>query len=388
MGKRSVPAFAAITLVVIAAAWLSSRERAPETDVDSRYFLPELQAGVNEVTRVVVASPTERTVIERQGEGWVLPERGGYPADFEKVKSTVLSLAELRSLEPKTANPEMYWRIGVEDIDAESSTSRQVSLEDADGRSLASVVLGKEREPRMRPGLDGEADIQALYVREAGERQSFLVAGAVELSARPADWVDRRIADVPGERVSQVRIAPAEGTAVVLGRALPSDGELALESLPEGRVPRSQAMLSSLATVLKELRFEDVYAREEVDFPEQAVDRAELRTFDGLVAQIESAEIDGRRYARFSFSHDPDAALPVAQPADAEGQTDAAAAQPSVPVAEEAALLQRRVEPWVYVLPEFKGAMLSRDLEALTRVRPEQTNVRQAPAATPFLPAE
>ena len=39
---------------------------------------------------------------------WSVVERDGYPADVEKVRHTLIGLAEARIVEAKTANPEFY----------------------------------------------------------------------------------------------------------------------------------------------------------------------------------------------------------------------------------------------------------------------------------------
>lgn len=383
MNRRSILLVALLTLAAVLAAWLLSEKRAPQTEVASPYFLPELQQAVNEVARIEVRSGADTTTIVREGSGWALANRGGYPADFEKVKRTVVAVAELRTLEPKTANPEMYWRIGVQDPEAKGSTSRTVSFLNASGETLASLVIGNTRQNRRAPELVGGAEVSALYVRRTGEEQSYLVAGSVEVSARPADWVDRRIADVKAERVREVRIERPGATPVVLLRASPERPDLELQGIPQGSVPKSQAILNSFATLLSELRFEDVDAQANVALPESAT-RMTLRTYDGLVATVSSAPIDGRVYARFQFTHDPAGAQPVAPPAPAPGEP-ASEEPPAPPVQEQVASLGARVGPWVYVLPEFKASMLARSFEDLITTKQAATSVQEAPPASPFL---
>lgn len=403
MGRRSILTTALLTLVAVAAAWFYSQQRAPETDVASTWFLPELQTRVNDVAQVKIESASDSALIVRREGVWVLPDRGGYPADFDKVKRTVLAVAELRALEPKTANPEMYWRIGVQDIDQKGSTSRRITLLDEAGTPLASLILGNVRGQRLDPGLDDTARLAALYVREPGAEQSWLVAGTVEVSARPADWVDRRIADVQGARVREVRIERPGAAPLVLTRETPDQNDLRLQDMPEGMVPKSQAMLTSLGTLLAELRFEDVSARAGGALPEPTT-RTTLRTFDGLVATITSAVVDGRTQALFEFAFDPDGVHPAVAEAMAKAAAaaataaqeggEAAAPVPApaapeqaspLPVNEEVALLNERTAPWIYVLPEFKAAMLARTLDDLVNRKPEAPQVQETPTATPFL---
>lgn len=403
MGRRSVLAIALLTLIAVTAAWFYSQQRAPQTDVTAAWFLPELQARVNDVAQVKIESASDSTLIVRRDGVWVLPERGGYPVDFDKVKRTVLALAELRALEPKTANPDMYWRIGVQDIDQKGATSRRITLMDEAGTPLAALILGNARGRRSNPGLDDNARLAALYVREPGAEQSWLVAGSIEVSARPGDWVDRRIADVQGARVREVRIERAGAAPLVLTRDSLDQSDLRLQDMPEGMVPKSPAMLTTLGTLLTELRFEDVSARAGRSLPEPTT-RTTLRTFDGMVAIVTSAVVDGRTQAIFEFEFDPAGVDPAvaAAMAEATGAASAATAQageaaaavPSpdapepqtqLPVEAAVGLLNERTAPWIYVLPEFKAAMLTRTRDDLITRKPETSRVQETPAAMPFL---
>lgn len=390
MSRRSITAFSLVTAIMIAAAWYATVEQAPQTEVESPYFLPALQSRVNDVARIEITSGAARTVIEKRGAGWVVANRGGFAADFEKVKRAVVSIADLRRLEPKTANRVMYARIGVEDVDAKGSTSRQVSFFDPKGTAIAAIVLGNTRGNKPRPGLEGQPFIAALYAREAGTAQSWLVAGDVSVSARPSDWMDRFVADISGQRVSEVRIEAPGKTTVVLKRASREATDLELQDIPADSVPRSQAVLNSLGTALAELRFDDVDAAPATEFPVQSTTIATLRTFDGLVATVHLVTTPGAATrARFEFAYDAAGATADAPAAAATPASDDAEAQKPKrkPVGEEAQELAQRVRGWVYTLPEFKVSMLTRRFEDLIAKRDAQP-APQSPPAPAQTPAE
>ena len=63
---------------------------------------------------------------------WAVAEKDGYPADVEKVRQTLISLAEARIVEPKTANPDFYDRLGVEGVEDEAAGGLAVMLTGAD----------------------------------------------------------------------------------------------------------------------------------------------------------------------------------------------------------------------------------------------------------------
>lgn len=384
MRMRSLSALIAVTAVMVAAAWFISVERAPQTDISKTPLYPGLVERINDVARLSVESARTRAVLVKDGDQWRVENRAGYPARFDAVKRTVVSIADLRVLEAKTRRPALYPRLGVEDIDAEDAASRRITLESADGEVLAALIVGHERK-----GSAAARDTSpALYVRKAGTEQALLVEGEVPATAAPADWMDTAIVDIDSDRIRAFSIAHADGETVSVRRHSRDVKDYELEQVPPGQEVRSLALLTSLGTALEQLRFDDVAAASERPLPPDAATRATYRTFDGLVVQARIAEIDGRHWAVFSARQDPEA-LAAAEAAPDAGDT-ASAADPAKPAAEadephnaeaiaqEAAAINERVAPWVYALPDFKAAMLTKRTADLVR-----TPQDDAPAAGP-----
>ncbi|MGH8591841.1 MAG: hypothetical protein ACREXX_21755, partial [Gammaproteobacteria bacterium] len=99
---------------------------------------------------IEVKSKDHKTTVRKDGERWVIEDRGGYPALFDKVKATVVAVADLEVLEPKTTNKELYPRLGVEGIDVEPSSSVLVNLADGQSKPLAALLVGKPQRRRRR----------------------------------------------------------------------------------------------------------------------------------------------------------------------------------------------------------------------------------------------
>ncbi len=371
MKSKSLIAVAA-TLLVAGAAWYVSHLRAPETDVGTPPLFPDLASRVNDVKRVEIGSRANHTVLVGDGAAWKIENRDGYPAKFEDVKRTILALGELKIIEPKTRLPEMYTHIGVEDVATEGSKSTQVTLKDASGGAIASLIVGKERAASSGP-------IKAAhYVRKAGEEQSYLVEGELSLPSDPLSWTDRALLSVSAARIREIVIEHPGKDPLRMSRQKATDIDLGLDGVPTGYKVRSTATVTSLASVLEELRFDDVRASNNVTFPADAIVTT-LKGFDGLIARIRTATVDGKTYSQFAFDFDPaavtaDAAEIAKQPAIPElplpGGEDKAggaaeAAKPAQSVAEEVRGLNERVQNWVFVLPDYKQAMLTKTMDDL-----------------------
>lgn len=368
MSRRPI-VFAVVTVIVAGAAWSISQQRAPQREVGTPPLYPALSNKINEVARMEVKSQSGEVALVRDGGGWVIENRDRYPARFEEIKRAIIHIAELKILEPKTRLPDMYSHIGVEDISAPQSKSSQVTMKDASGQALASLLIGKER-------TTGGASEPARYVRKAGEEQAYLVEGDLQVSADPMDWAERELLSVEADRIREVTIEHPGQSTVTLRREKPADVDLELQGIPEGHKTRSAATATSLASALEALRFDDVRASDAVAWPAESTVTT-LRGFNGLVAVVRTAKIDDRQYSRLEFSFDPAGVTAAAdaqpKPEDEPPVIPVGEATPpavrkeqaEVPVADEVKALNERVQNWIYVLPEFKRSMLTKTMEDL-----------------------
>lgn len=377
MTQRSLVLLAIATLIVIAAAWVVVGRRTPQTDVQKTPLYPDLVNRVNDVARIEIKAKDKNTVIVKQGDAWRIENRGNFSALFEKVKSTVMGVADARILEAKTKNTELYPRLGVEEVDAQGSSSKLLSLLDQGGQKLVSVIVGKERSAAAGPSRP------AHYVRKTGDAQAFLVEGELELSADPPDWLDREMFSVAADRIHQVTIQHPGQNAVQIHRKDAKTTDYTLDNIPGGSKVKSQVSLNGLAAALENLRLDDVVPRTNFTLPpEHTVTK--FTTFDGMIATATTAKIDDRVHASFEFSYDAEVAKRTegaeksdqrqdqTQSADTASKDQAAGdraksedSKPKQSVDQEVVSLNDKVRDWIYVIPEYKAAMLSKKMDEL-----------------------
>ena len=381
MRKTAFFALSIATVLAVAAAMFVSKQRAPESEVAQSALFPGLAEHINDVARIEVKSKDQKTTVRKDGERWVIEDRDGFPALFDKVKATVVAVADLEVLEPKTTNKELYPRLGVEGIDAEPSSSVLVSLADGQSKPLAALLVGK-------PRSGGPA---GTYVRRPDEPQTWLVRGQVEVSADPVEWMEREFLNIAPERIREITIEKAGDKPVRVFKNEPKDKDFVLADLPKGAKLKSQITLNGLANALEQLRLDDVKKRAGFELPKEHTVTT-LRGFDGMVAVVRSAVIDDKTHGVLEFSYDAAAAAGAEKPAEAPQQAptappdapkkaEAAAPEPAKPsVADEVATLNAKVSEWVYVLPTYKGKLLAEGLSDLTE--PEQPEPKKTPPKT------
>lgn len=342
MSGRTLAALALLAAVALAAVALvrgPGRATPGAAAEPAERFLPGLAGQLDEVSAVRVRRAGGVLVarLERRDDAWVVADRHDYPADAAALRATLIGLAEARRLEPKTDRAEGYGRLGVRDVETPGGGGVEIALEGIE--PPLAVVIGKP----------SSGDVGGTYARIAGERRAWLVSGELRRRDSVGDWLDARLVDVPAERVRRLRIEPAAGAPVSVGRAAGS-GEFALEDVPAGRRPLSNTVAKSLARVVTGLELTDVRpAARAPDLPRVA--RARFETVSGLVIEIRAFAGEGGGAGRF-----------VRLAAEAVADAGAGAE-------EQAAALNARFDGWVFEIPDYKFVNVTQTLEGVLEPR-------------------
>ncbi|MDQ3562657.1 MAG: DUF4340 domain-containing protein [Pseudomonadota bacterium] len=379
MQKNAFYLLALITLTVVAAAFFTQKRKAPETEIRTTPVFADLLERVNDVSKIEIKSKTEQTVLVKRGATWEVENRGHFPALFEKVKGAVVDLAELQVIERKTANKELYPKLAVEDPAGEGAASRLVTLLGREGQPLASLIIGN-------PSTGKSA---GTYVRLPDKPQALLVKGSLDVPANPMEWLVKDVAHIPSERIREVVIQKPGQALVRVYKDDPKDADYTLDALLKGHEVKSQLTVNSLAASLEYLRFDDVAPRADLKLPADPTVTT-LRTFDGLVAIVKSAIVKDKTWASVEFSFDAEAAKKAAaktgNASSGDGKGGAKAEDKPKPlapsVAEEVEALSEKTAHWTYVLPSYKGELLTKTVAALT-TKEGKNKPSSAPKTTP-----
>jgi len=366
MRRQSFIVLAAVTAVVVigAAVAVSIRDNDVQTAGDGGLMFPALYANANDIDQLVIKSSEGGTITMKQsGDRWVVAEKSDYPADFEKVRGTLLSLSQMRTVEPRTAKPELLARLELGDVDAKDSKSVAVTARKG-GDTVADVLIGRWQ----ATGQD-----QGMFVRRAGEDQSWLVKdGTTRPDKRVTQWLDRNIVNVDQRRVKSVTITHAGGDVVRIVKPNPAEGNYTLASkVPAGREPKAPHELETLASITDFLILDDVRPAKDLDFAKPAV-KVQTVTYDGLVLNFEGVEKDDRFWVRVTPGEgDRDTALAAFIEANkgketAEGRT-AAQFKTSEEVTEQIAAIKAATDGWAYQLTDYKTDKIRMDTQGITQ---------------------
>jgi len=339
-----------------------------------------------ESLKVVHAGNEALATVVRGERGWAVAEKGGHPANFERLRSVLDALSQARRVERKTALPEFYSRLGVDDPSGADATGYLLELDYGGRHPPEGFIVGQ----RAGAGM--------AYIRTVGEAQSWMVSADFDLSDLARDWLDREVIDIASGDIRRVVLDRGGGDVLEIAKEDAGDINFTPADLPEGRELSYGSVANSIAGALANVEANDVRPAAEAGALPAAA-KARYETFDGLevrldireeapVAEAGAAEptADAPRYwALFSaVPLMPEAAGPPETPANKEGgdadhagetteagdATDAAAAaaaeaggsgnetasEPPAPSPQErAADINAKLGGWAYELPAYKS---------------------------------
>lgn len=338
MRARQLLPWGVAVLALAGLAWWALDRQAPSDAAVAGEALPGFAARIEALERIEVrgAGNAALVTLVRANGRWEVLERAGWPANEREISRALFRLGEAQRVEPKTNNPALHARLGVEDIskpDAKGAELRFIG-----GGEPMALVVGSNH-----PVLGGS------YARLAGDPQAWLLDEDLAPARDPAAWLDRRLADLPLARIERVRVSPASGRGFLLVRR---DGGFALDGAASG----SDAATATAGTV-EQLALDDFAAD---DGTPPAKQTAVFESVDGVSLTVASWQDERGVWARLSVALDREAALAWFAKAD----------ETADPPEQRLAALEAQLAEWRedfsgrrFLLPPHKAANLikSRD---------------------------
>ncbi|MGE0213597.1 MAG: DUF4340 domain-containing protein [Parvibaculaceae bacterium] len=255
MTPREFAALATVAVLSLITAIAVYSARAPGTlgATGTGKLVPGLAARAGEIARLSVTQGGRPLVIEKTGDTWLVKSQDGYPAETEKVRALVTSLADATLLEPKTRVSTRYAALEVDDPTGKNSNARLIKLETADGATIAEVIAGK---PRLAATGAGAKDKGGTYVRRPGDEQSWLASTSITGGAALKDWATARVFENPADKVRTLTVTVAGETPYEIKRA--DDGSHTLAAIPAGKKVKYVNMIDNIVEAASFLDFDNV----------------------------------------------------------------------------------------------------------------------------------
>ena len=329
--------------VVLAALALTIRAQESRARFTSGEFLPGFAAHVKEAVHIhIVTHDDAFDVTYDAAKGWLLPARGNYPADFEQVRHTLIGMAALQTVEPKTARADWLSYLGLDTPPKGNGTA--ITVSDKAGKTLASVIAGNAAD------LDDAQGGTGVFVRHPGDNQSYLARTVFAFQGKLADWLETGVMSVEPARVNSVTITPQSGGAFTVLREHTSARQYTLQGAPAPKgFSVNPALVNLVPQLISGFAFVDVQPASRFDFSKPV--RLTAHTFDMQNIRMDAIEAEGGVWVRISAEADP--GTPTMQ-------------------RQEAGMINTKAANWAYKLSPDKGRLLMLKREDLfTKAQPQ-----------------
>jgi hypothetical protein len=331
--RRNLVILASAALVSLAFAAFALEQRAAQGQphYTPTEFLPGFAANVKNAALIHIASHDGALDVSfTPDKGWVLPARGNYPADFDEVRHTLIGLATLQTIAPRTDRADWLHYLS---LDAPpQGGGMEITVKDKDGKVLAALIAGHGEELGDPNGTSG------LFVRHPDDNQAWLARAVFVPHGDITSWLSTKVLSLGGTRLQEVAVMPATGPGFTISRANPSVQIYTLAKAPPKSTPNSQ-MINSFPFAIANFSFTDVRPAVPADFAQAT--HVIGRTFDGLLVTFDVIAQGGDIWTRLSAS-----TAPGAKPA----------------IAQQASAINARAAGFAFKLPPEKGNALLNDL--------------------------
>jgi hypothetical protein len=324
-------------LLAVVALWHRQSESEPRYVPES--FFPKLAQHVREIADIRISSKSGTfDVMFKPEAGWVLPQHDNYPASFERLRETVVGMAALETIEPKTARVEWLPLVNLDAPPRGNGT--EISLLDEHGHVIAAMIAGKTVDIGDQTGAEG------LFVRKPDSNQAWLLRSVFEPKASPAQWLDKNVMDVDRARIREVDVDPAGSPSFVVVRLKPSEPSFDIVGIPPGRQIAFEGAADGVAAAITEFTFDDVRPARDFDFSDPSkTARLVTKTFDGLTVTMQVIQQGNDYWAVVSAD---------AQPGN-------------LMAGKEAREINAHANGWAYKLPQYKGQLFMTTLASLLK---------------------
>jgi len=243
---------------------------------------------VADIAAIRITAPGSALTLQRKDTGWTIAEREGFPADPAKVRQFVLDAIELKVGQTLPIGEKDRPRLNLD-----SASEIQITFNAADGKTLASLLVGKKYFKR-EPDNPGKAPGDGRYVMLPSDTGTALVVSnsLAQASTRTADWIDRTAFQV--EKVKSLELRYPDGSGWRIARAADNADWKLAGARPGDKLDVSKANAASYSLSLLELA--DVAPKGAVDTGLEQPTLIRASTLDGLAYEIKVGRLQGDNY--------------------------------------------------------------------------------------------
>jgi len=381
MKTRTLLALGLVAVALLASAVTLYSKRSTTFAASAPEALyPDLISRVGEITLIHVVGPKGEFHIDLNDSVWRLREKDGYPVRTERIRTAVLSLSDLKVIEPKTQKPENYALIGVQDP-AEGEPSILVEMKNQKGDNVVSIILGATE----RSAAQG---VSRRFVRLTDDPRAYFIEGVAAVETDPFRWLDKEVLRVTRAWTHDLTITHPDGEVVRVQRPNIDAKDFIFDALPQGAMLKDTRDVNLIGNSMIYIGMEDVASADSAPADQITPGPvAVVHTFDGFIMTAHLFDFQGKTWATFEASIGDSieqTALDVDE--DATPSASAPELRSRDEVQAEVEKDNAKLHGWRFEMTESKTDLLSKRLSDLV-APPADSNSGDSPAAPAGPPA-
>jgi hypothetical protein len=240
-----------------------------------------------DIASIRIAEAKNVLTLERKDERWTLAERGGFPADFARVREFVLKAIELKAGQSEPIGEKDRARLNLDD------SGTQIDFRGAGGKALGTLIIGKKYFKREVENPAKAIGDGRFVLQPADPKTVYLVADPlIQATAKTSEWIDR--AAFQAEKVKTLEVKFPDGGGYRIERNA-DNADWKLAGLKPGeKLDVSRANAASYSLSLLDLA--DVLPKGTEDTGLDKPIEITAVTLDGLTYGIKVGKLQGDNY--------------------------------------------------------------------------------------------
>ncbi len=204
-----------VVVAVLGVAWLVVHQRNASSwsgggQAAGKKLLGDLP--INDVASLVIKSGTNDMVLHRKNNVWTVAGRGDYPADFSLIKGFLIKATELKAAQTEEVGPSQLARYQLLPPGPATNTGTLVEFKDANGKTLNSLLIGKEHMRKSnRPSPMGEfgdagyPDGRYVMVGTGAKTVDIISDPLSSAEVKPESWLNKDFFKV--EKIRSIEVS-------------------------------------------------------------------------------------------------------------------------------------------------------------------------------------
>jgi Domain of unknown function (DUF4340) len=175
-------------------------------------LLPALK--IADVAEMRLQDAKQQVTLARTEKGWIVRERGGYPASFQDISDLLIKLVELKVTQSEQVGASLLPRVELAEPGKGEGAGTLIEMKDGAGKPLARLIVGKKvlKKDPMNPLPAAKDGVPAgRYVLPPNAKDTVVVVSDPlnAVTASPGRWLNKEF--FKADRIRTLAVGPEGG---------------------------------------------------------------------------------------------------------------------------------------------------------------------------------